>query len=413
MRIGLLHYSGPPTVGGVEQTLLHHALALSSLGHAATLLVGVGRSVEPRLAVEVIPELSSRHPQVLAVKAELDGGRLSPAFEDLTRRIKARVREAVAGLDVLVVHNALTLHKNLALTAALWRLLEGRLLPRTIGWHHDFAWDRPGYRRELHPGEPWELLRRPWPGVTPVVVSAAQRDRLARLYGLEPASIHVVPPGVDPALSGGWTEPAREIVAALGLLQADAVLLLPARLTRRKNVEYALHVLAALRRASGRDVRLLVTGPPGPHNPANQAYLESLLELRRSLDLDRAAHFLYRLRPDAARVPDDPTMASLFGLCDALLFPSHDEGFGIPLLEAGLARLPVFCSDIPPFRETAGDLASYFPLDQDPAETAADLAARLFGDPAFQLRARVRAGYTWERIVAERVLPLLEGAGGD
>lgn len=412
MRIGLLHYSGPPTVGGVEQTLLHHALALSALGHAPTLLVGVGRAVAPRLAVEVLPELSSRHPQVLKVKADLDGGRPGPDFEDLTRRIKARLREAVASLDVLVVHNALTLHKNLALTAALWRLLEEHRLPRTIGWHHDFAWDRPGYRSELHPGEPWELLRRPWPQVTNVVVSDAQRTRLARLYGLESEAIHVVPPGVDPARSGAWTEPAREIVAALGLLEADAVLLLPARLTRRKNVEYALRVLAALRRTSGRDVRLLVTGPPGPHNPANQAYLESLLALRRSLDLEPAAHFLYALRPDAARVPDDPTMASLFGLCDALFFPSHDEGFGIPLLEAGLARLPVFCSDIPPFRETAGDLATYFALDQDPDETAAAVSERLFGDTAFQLRARVRHGYTWERIVAGRVLPLLEGDDG-
>jgi hypothetical protein len=47
-------------------------------------------------------------------------------------------------------------------------------LPRLIGWHHDFAWERPDYRSELH-WDPWDLLRRAWPGVAQVVVSAAQR----------------------------------------------------------------------------------------------------------------------------------------------------------------------------------------------------------------------------------------------
>jgi glycosyltransferase involved in cell wall biosynthesis len=65
----------------------------------------------------------------------------------------------------------------------------------------------------------------------------------------------------------------------LDLLRADLLLLLPARITRRKNIEFALEVLASLRREGGQDARLLVTGPPGPHNPGNLAYLEQLLQL--------------------------------------------------------------------------------------------------------------------------------------
>ncbi len=45
-------------------------------------------------------------------------------------------------------------------------------------------------------------------------------------------------------------------------------------------------------------------------------------------------------------------------LCFA--FPSLEEGFGIPLLEAATASCPVICSDIDVFREVAGDSALYF-----------------------------------------------------
>lgn len=49
----------------------------------------------------------------------------------------------------------------------------------------------------------------------------------------------------------------------------------------------------------------------------------------------------------------------------ALIFPSFEEGFGIPLLEAVSVDLPVLCSDIPIFREIMGDQAIYFDPTSD------------------------------------------------
>jgi glycosyltransferase involved in cell wall biosynthesis len=165
----------------------------------------------------------------------------------------------------------------------------------------------------------------------------------------------------------------------------------------------ALRILAAFCAQTGLDARLIVTGPPGPHNPANAAYLQDLLNLRRDLGLQDAAHFLYEL----GVTPDDDTMASLYRLADALLFPSTQEGFGIPILEAGLARLPIFCSDIPPLRETDTGAAHLFDPHGDPAAIAAQIADVLERDAAHRLRRRVLSNYTWKRIVEERVIPLL------
>ena len=42
------------------------------------------------------------------------------------------------------------------------------------------------------------------------------------------------------------------------------------------------------------------------------------------------------------------------------IFPSLDEGFGIPVLEALSFSLPVICSDIDIFKEVGGDCVEYF-----------------------------------------------------
>ena len=409
MNIAILHYAAPPVVGGVEQTIYHHARHLADAGHVVRIITGVGEPFDPRVQVTVAPEFGSRHPDALAVKAQLDRGEVTPEFTALRDRLVSLLSDALADAGALVAHNVLTLHKNLALTAALYELTRpdrsrasGPV--RVLAWHHDLAWDDPRYRDDMHPGYPWDLLRVPWPGVQHVTVSAAQQARLAALYGILPEQIAVVPPGVDPAQFFRWTSTTRRIVDELQLMQADALLLLPARLTRRKNVEMALRVLAAFRTQTGQDVRLIVTGPPGPHNPANAAYLQSLLDLRRELGLQDAAHLLY----ERGITPDDGTMADLYQLADALLFPSAQEGFGIPILEAGLARLPVFCADIPPLRETGANSAHYFDPHGDPAAVAARLARALEQDAAHRLRRRVLAGFTWKRIVEERMIPLLQ-----
>jgi glycosyltransferase involved in cell wall biosynthesis len=226
-----------------------------------------------------------------------------------------------------------------------------------------------------------------------VTVSASQQARLASLYAILPEQIAIVPPGVEPARFFRWTETMLKLVEEQRLLEAEVVLLLPARLTRRKNVEMALHILAAFRAQTHLDARLVVTGPPGPHNPANAAYLQSLLDLRRDLNVQDAAHFLY----EHGITPDDDTMADLYQLADALLFPSAQEGFGIPVLEAGLARLPVFCSDIPPLRETGDGSAYFFNPQGNPAAIATEIALALEGDAAHRLRRQVLSRFVWKR----------------
>jgi glycosyltransferase involved in cell wall biosynthesis len=408
--IAILHYSGPPIVGGVENTVYHHSRLLAEAGYVVQVIAGRGEAFHPQVVFQTLPELDSRHAEVLAVKGELDRGQVSPHFHDLCARIAVALRTQLGAADVLIAHNVFTLHKNLPLTAALHTLLVEERCgpPRVLAWHHDLAWRRPQYATEVHPGYPWQLLREPWPGVDHVTVSEPRRADVAELYGIPAGDIHVVPPGVDLARFSCWTQMTGRIVKSCELLDADLILLLPARITRRKNIELAMRTLACLRQQTGLDARLLVTGPPGPHNPSNKTYLQHLQALRQELGLAGAAHLIYELgQPDEPLVPDEATVVSLYLVADALLFPSLDEGFGMPLLEAGLVRLPIFCSNISPLQATGGAEAHYFEVRAEPAEVADLIARRLLADPAFCLRRRVRQEFTWRRIVQRRLIPLL------
>jgi glycosyltransferase involved in cell wall biosynthesis len=317
------------------------------------------------------------------------------------------IRPILTGVDVCIVHNAITLHKNLALSAALRKLSDENLAPM-IAWCHDFAWLDKLYIPELHEGYPWSLLREPWPGVKYVAVSNNRQELLGKLLDIPKSEIQVITPGVDVRQFLSLDDLTWELVGKLDLLLADPLMLLPARITRRKNIEFAIHLTAALKSLKP-DVELIITGPPGPHNPSNIAYLKSLKSLRRKLDVDRQVVFLYESgKSEETLILPDQVVADLYRLADLLIFPSQREGFGIPVLEAGLARLPIFAADIPSVQQSAGELGHLFELGDDPAKVAEVIVDALNNDRAYHMRKRVLDHFTWEAIIEKEVIPLLE-----
>jgi glycosyltransferase involved in cell wall biosynthesis len=400
-QVALLHFAAPPVVGGVESTLRAHARLLSEAGYGVRVIAGSGRGASVCAPFTLIPKAGSRHPAVEAVQDELGAGQAGESFRRLSDELYAELRRALAGCDICIAHNVATLNKNLALTAALHRLAETRQI-RIIAWCHDFAWTDPLYQSRLHDGWPWELLKTAWPGVRYVVVSQSRRAELSDLLGLGADQIAVVPPGVSPREFLGLGRPSVEWMDRWQLWQANPLMLLPARVTRRKNMELGIQITAALR-AQGSSPKLIVMGPLGPHNAANVDYLRELKTLGASLGVAEDVIFLqeHGVVSDAAR-------RDLYLLADLLLFPSLREGFGIPILEAGLARLPVFCSDIPPFHESAGPWANYMGLHETPAAIAARLAAHLEQDAAHRLRRRTLDEYSWTNLMAQKIAPLLE-----
>jgi glycosyltransferase involved in cell wall biosynthesis len=195
-----------------------------------------------------------------------------------------------------------------------------------------------------------------------------------------------------------------ELIKRLELLAASPLLLVPVRVTSRKNLEMALRILFHLK-SDFPAAAMVVTGPLGPHNPANAEYLSLLLDLRAELGLEQSAHFMAQ---EASYLLPDEMISDFYRLSDALLLPSLEEGFGIPLLEAGLSHQPVFCTNLPPLRALGLDDVQYFSPDDDPRMIAGMMARYLGSDPAFRFATRARQHYTWEKIYQEKIEPLLD-----
>ncbi|MCU1338054.1 MAG: glycosyl transferase, group 1 [Bryobacterales bacterium] len=202
-----------------------------------------------------------------------------------------------------------------------------------------------------------------------IAVSEATRSDLLRFYHIPKERVAVIAHGVEPAFS------------RLDRSHTESYLLCVSTLHPHKN-------LPRLIRAYGlkkRDFRLILAGLRGFHTKAIEQLIGEL-GLRDSVQI-------------TGWVPREE-LYSLYERARAFVYPSMFEGFGMPVLEALAAGIPVACSDIPPLHEVAGDAALFFnPLDEDAIAAAIE---HVMTDAVVQERltraGRERArGFTWKQ----------------
>jgi glycosyltransferase involved in cell wall biosynthesis len=101
-------------------------------------------------------------------------------------------------------------------------------------------------------------------------------------------------------------------------------------------------------------------------------------------------------------------VADLYRVADMMFMPSHQEGFGMPVLEAGLLALPVVAADtVPAAVEIGGDDVLQFDLDKTPRAFAEELLPWVKNDSRLRLARCTRQDFTWEAIFAKKIEPLL------
>ena len=282
----------------------------------------------------------------------------------------AAFRESEAW-DVVIVHNVFTMPFNLAWTLELMDLAETRTRTHWINWVHDVRWT--------------ERV----PHATHVAVSKHRQQEYAR-HTREP--VHIIPNGVDAAKVLGLTSRIQE----LQLENHEGIILLqPTRFVRRKNIELGLQVLAELP-----DALYLVTAAPDPHQQDGVAYFGELKKLAIDLGVARRVLFL-----GEENVLSDDDVRGLYQMADALFFPSSQEGFGLPLIEAALHGLPVCCSGIPAHQEVAFH-ASFFELTASPSGIAQKVKSDVSITQRFERR-RLMNRLGWQRITQDLLEPLL------
>ncbi len=406
MRVAVLHYTGPPVPGGVESVMREHARLLCQAGHEVTIVAGQGRALRGA-TFQRVPLMSATHPTQLGIARSLAQGNIPSNFDAVVSRLSEGLESALKSQDLVIVHNAFTLHFNQPLTVALSVLSERSLRDRTVAWTHDIAAVNSLYQSEMHEGYPWNLLRSPQAGVHYVCISKQRRDELLAVWRANGQQVEitpqVIPNGIDVMSTLKLSPSVAEFVRMHRLLDRNVILLLPVRLTRRKNIEVAIDVLSRIRRR-GVDAVLLLTGVKAPHHPArSDAYKHELEEHSVRSGVAREVLFVTDL---VGHSLSDHEVIDLYALSDVLILPSRSEGFGLPLLEAMAHRLPIVASDIPVFRELAAGGGRFFDLATDTDEIA-EMVLDAASEPLTRMRRGVVREYDWGSVYRHHIYPLL------
>jgi glycosyltransferase involved in cell wall biosynthesis len=196
------------------------------------------------------------------------------------------------------------------------------------------------------------------------------------------------PPPLAPPRPPAWhgAVGGRPLIVAIGTIE------------RRKNLVALVRAFGELD-VPGQAPLLVLAGAPGDDTAAVRAAIDALPGPAR----------------EAVRLVgpvDEPAKSWLLQRAAALAYPSLDEGFGFPILEAQAAGTPLVASDAGAIPEVAGAGAELVPVGDVTALAAA--LSRVLADPDHRARL-VAAGranvtrFSW-RSAAEQVLELYHRA---
>ncbi|MGA0068559.1 MAG: MSMEG_0565 family glycosyltransferase [Miltoncostaeaceae bacterium] len=241
-----------------------------------------------------------------------------------------------------------------------------------------------------------------------IAVSAFWADRLKDQFGVQ---ADVVPNGVEAERFGGCPLGREEAAERMGW-PGRTVMLAVGGVQPRKGSRVLLEAFARARGRLPGNPLLVVAGGDGffADPEAAQAWEDDAarlgLVLHKGPGVPGAA--------DVARIGivDDDDMPVLYRAADVLAFPSTREGFGLAVMEAMAAGLPVVTSDIPVLSEFLRDGEDCLMTPVGDSGPLAQALVRLVNDG--ELRARLTASalqtagrYTWDE-AARRAVDVYE-----
>lgn len=229
-------------------------------------------------------------------------------------------------------------------------------------------------------------------------VSQNSKDLIAPRLGVSVEKCVVIPHGVSADNSRFDDSTIRNKLSNYPIIESSYILTIGANGPHR-NTARLLQAFSILVKKYGYNGNLRVVG-----NTGSSAWRKVLDELVQGLGLAGRVRFVGEVVHDDIRAH--------FQDADTFIFPSVEETFGIPLLEAMQAGVPIAASDCDlypthhgkcfnPFREICGDAAQYFnPFDP---EDMAQCVNRVLTDAALRKHLMARGVERVENYKLEEV----------
>ncbi len=345
--------------GGLAEAVRSLALAERRRGDAVTIV-----SLDPVDAPETVVVGRSSH-----------GYGYSP---ELVSWLREHRRE----FDVVIAHGLWQYQ-----TFGTWRALHGTDTPYIVYCHGMLdAW----FKR-AHPLKhlkkwlywPWAEYRVLRDAAAVCFTAEEERTRSRESFWLYRARERITPIGIE-APAGDAEQQCRAFYAAHPAVKARPFLLFLGRIHRKKGVDILLRAYAAALAQRTDAPALVVAGPC-----TDAAYAEELRREAEALGLAGAVHWVPMLRGDEKW--------GALRACEAFVLFSHQENFGIAVVEALACGRPVLISDqIAIWREIVDDGGGFAAGDQVEASTTL-LTRWVELDEAGRIQMRASARACFER----------------
>jgi len=419
-KIVLMHFSGPPMISGVDILIKDQARLFRHFGYKVDIIAGIARQFRKDIPVHIIRRINPKHPLVFRVRQELEKGIVSPVFKKLETSLYKSVKKYLweNHIGIVILHNVMTRHYNLALTSALAELIQDLPQIKFYAWVHNIScFDDPyfGLNPKLKKIHPWKVLLTRQSNLTYLCISNYLKKNLLGSFGQDGIKkIYIIPNLHDIPKFLGLTPAMRAFYDLIDGRQSDLIACLPVRAVPRKNLELAVEIAREIV-ARGIKFKLILTANIDYKRVENLQYYNKIKNMVATYKLTGNIFFLeeYFQKYFTTVQPKKPKpgipIPEVYLISDFLLMTSVIEEFGLPILEAGLMRCPIFASDIPVFREIGTTNINYFSLSERPGKIAEFILAKMKSMPQAYFYRKVINKYSLHGMFRDAIIPLIEG----
>lgn len=399
-RLLSLHFSVPPDAGGLEIATWELAWAANQTPDWEGIVIsgthpawGLANTDSP--ACIFIPEIGPINPERDEIFDAFRCGAVHRSVFGLSARIESRLDEIIRPGDLLVSFNSFAQPFCVPLTLALRNISVRRADFTHVTWSSDLAIRDPQYDWTAAGSEPWSLFWKAWEPIRYIVSSEPVRATQAEAFKVDREMIGVVPMGVNPANCLRLPQVVSELCVSRDLYAAFPLLLMPVRMSQRKNIAKAIEAIHALK-IEFPAAHLIITGSISPHDRGSRKRLDDLVTAVQNRGLHNRVTILSEAPTFGTPITHDVCM-SFLAICDGLVFTSDYEGFLIPILEAGLYKIPVIAPPLAEIRSWASGFVHFYP-ENATAEDIALFIGELFRGPEYKIKFKFRSEFSWATI---------------
>lgn len=404
-KIAILHFAYSPNIGGVEKLVEDQANILAKSGFEVKIITGNGQKNKENIEVVSIPEFQSVmnfNPSLQ--KKILEQAIFNDEFKKLSELIGKKLEDNLSDIDTVIVHNMLTISRNLPFITAFNNYVNNHKDKKIIIWVHDHMYIKNNeiVTETVKTSDlEYKLITTPFKTAQYVAISETLGKSLIEIMPIPKTNFHVIPNGINIKSFLEIDDSIWNITEEYGLLNKFPLILSPINILERKNIEFSLKLITKLKKYYP-NIFYIISGKASQHRDT-QTYFNSILEHVSKLDLNNNILFLSNKFQHSLV---NSELHDLYDLSDAIFYFSKSENFGIPILEAGATKTPIFTSDIDIFKEIGKENIVH--LDTDDIESASRLIFDFFeSNKASLLFKDVKTKYNLETIIKEKLVPLL------